>query len=303
MKAEDIKRVLLIGAGTMGQQISIPCALGGCDVVLYDISSEMIDKSKRKIRRILDNMVAWKKTTAEEADKAYPKISYTTDAAAAADSADILIESVPEDPVLKGKIFSQFNKLCPAHTIFATNTSTLVPSKLADSTGRPEKFLAFHFHDIMLTTVVDVMPHPGTAPEIVDTVAKFSELIGQSPIVMKKESSGYVFNRMLTALFYAAQSLAANDVATPEDIDRAWMGVTHMFMGPFGMMDNIGIDTIWKISDFWAQKQKDPQGVKNTEFLKGFVDRGETGRKSGKGIYSYPNPSFANPDFISGKKK
>ncbi len=303
MKAEDIKRVLLIGAGTMGQQISIPCALGGCEVVLYDISSEMTDKAKRKIRRMLDNMVAWKKITADDADRAYPRISYTTDAAAASEGVDLLSESVPEDPVLKGKIFSQFNELCPAHTIFTTNTSTLVPSKLADTTGRPEKFLAFHFHDIMLTNVVDVMPHPGTSPETIEIVARFAELISQAPIVMKKESGGYVFNRMLTALFFAAQTLAANDVATPEDIDRAWMGVTHMFMGPFGMMDNIGIDTIWKISDFWAQKNKDPQELKNTEFLKGFVDRGETGRKAGKGIYSYPGPEFAKPDFVSGIKK
>jgi len=303
MKAEDIKRVLLIGAGTMGQQISIPCALGGCDVVLYDISNEMLDKAKRKIRRMLDNMVAWKKITAEEADRAYPKISYSSDAESAAAGIDLLSESVPEDPVLKGKIFSQFNRLCPEHAIFTTNTSTLMPSRLADSTGRPGKFLAFHFHDVMLTNVVDVMPHPGTDPEVSDTVAKFAEIIGQAPIVMKKESSGYVFNRMLTALFYAAQSLAADEIASPEDIDRAWMGVTHMFMGPFGMMDNIGIDTIWKISDYWAQKQKDPQGIKNTEFLKGFVDRGETGRKAGKGVYKYPNPEFAKPDFVSGKKK
>lgn len=303
MKLQNIKKILLIGAGTMGQQISIPCAQHGYDVVLYDIKPEMLEKAKIRIKGLMDNLVQWGKMNAEEVEPVYNRISYCSDKVEAAKDVDLLIESVPEDPELKGQIFAEFNKLCPERTIFTTNTSTLLPSKLAHHTGRSDKFLAFHFHDITLTNIVDVMPHPETSPETILLVKEFAEAIGQWPIVMKKESGGYLFNRMLTSLFYAAQSLAANEVATPEDIDRAWMGVTHMLIGPFGMMDNIGIDTIWKISDFWAKKQKDPQGIKNTEFLKSYVDRGATGRKAGKGFYTYPNPDFAKPDFLSSKKQ
>ncbi len=297
MKGESIKNVLIIGAGTMGQEIGIQSAIKECLVKIYDINNEILESAKSKIFRMLNNMVNWKMITRTEADLAYQHISYTSDPVEAADGADILSENVPEDPDLKRKIFSQFNLLCSPQTIFTTNTSTLLPSDLAASTGRPDKFLAFHFHDITLTKVVDVMPHPGTSMESIEAVKNFAERLGQSPIVLKVESNGYVFNNMLTALFYSALSLAANGVSVPWDIDRAWMGVTHMNMGPFGMMDNIGLDTIYKATANTAKKAKDPQGAKNAEFIRNYVEQGKLGRKVKKGIYTYPNPEFTRQDF------
>ena len=114
--------------------------------------------------------------------------------------------------------------------------------------------------------------------------------------------SGYVFNAMLMELFKSAQTLAANNVATAEEIDRAWMGVMHTVAGPFGIMDSIGLDTAWKVTDYWANKIKDPQFLANAAFLKQYVDKGHLGVKSGKGFYTYPDPEFGKPGFIEGIK-
>ncbi len=300
MKIEEVKKVLIIGAGTMGQQISVPCAIGGYDVVIYDIKEELMQTAQRRIWNIFKGFVDWQKITTEEADAAFARISFTTDPALAAKDADIVSESVPEDPVLKGKVFAQFNALCPERTIFTTNTSTLLPSSFAAQTGRPDKFLAFHFHDTRMNNIVDIMPHPGTAPETVDLVREFALRTGQLPIMLAKENHGYVFNAMLTTLFSSAMSLAANGVASVEDVDRAWMGVTHMMLGPFGIMDSVGLDTVYHITNYWAQKNRDRQALKNAEFVKKYVDEGRTGQKVKKGFYDYPGPAYSKPGFLSG---
>jgi 3-hydroxybutyryl-CoA dehydrogenase len=298
MKVDDIKKVLMLGAGTMGQQISVPLSLAGFDIVIYDISEEALQKAMTRIPKILGGMVKWKKATQEQADAALKRISTTTNPELAAKDADIVSESVPEKPELKVKIFSQFNKLCPERTIFTTNTSSLLPSKIAEATGRPEKFLALHFHDVTLTNVVDIMPHPGTAKEIIEVVKEFAIKAGQLPIMMEKEHSGYVFNYMLGGLFSTALTLASKDVTSPENIDRAWMGVVHTMMGPFGMMDSVGLDTVLSIIDYWAEKLNDEQGKKNAAFLRKYVEKGLLGKKNNKGFYEYPNPEFFNPDFL-----
>ncbi len=303
MHIDDVKKVLIIGAGTMGQQISVPCALSGYQVSIYDIKEEALATAVKRIGKLLDGFVAFKKITREEADAALARISATTDPAAAAKDADIVSESVPENPDLKKKIFAQFNELCPPHTVFTTNSSTLLPSMIAADTGRPDKFLAYHFHDIRMTNVVDVMPHKETSPEAVELVRRFALRTGQAPIMLQREHSGYVFNAMIGSVFLSAQSLAANGVATVEDIDRAWMGVTHMFMGPFGMMDSVGLETVWHITHYWAERHKDPQAIKNAEFVKAYVDRGRLGQKTGGGFYDYPDPLYGKPDFLSGGKK
>lgn len=300
MQSGDIKNVLIVGAGTMGQQIAVPCITHGLNVTIYDIDSAMFQKALARIRKMLDGFVKWKKISAEEADAAMKRIGTTTDLGEAARDADIVSESVPEDPKLKGEIFSKINAACPERTIFTTNTSTLLPSMFAKETGRPEKFAALHFHDVRISTVVDVMPHPETSKETVELVRDFAVRIGQTPIMMERESPGYVFNFMLSNLFQSAQTLAANGVASVEDIDRSWMGVTHMLSGPFGIMDSVGLDTVWKITHYWAERLKNPQQQKNAAFMKEYVDRGHLGTKTGEGFYSYPNPRFRDPDFISG---
>ena len=302
MKVDDIKNVLIAGSGTMGQQIGFQCALHDCNVVLYDIKKEFLEKAMERINRIAARMLREGRITQEKALAAISRIKISVDMEETAKDADLVSESVPEDPELKGKVFGQLNALCPARTIFTTNTSTLLPSMIAQATGRPEKFLAYHFHDIRMTNVVDVMPHPGTSPEVVQLVKEFAEKTGLAPIVLHKESMGYVFNYMFAGLFDNALTLASNDIAAVEDIDRVWMGIMRMLIGPFGLMDSVGLDTVWHVTNFWAKQTGDPVKIKNTEFVKKYVDRGDLGQKTRKGFYTYPNPTFTAPDFLKGIK-
>ncbi len=299
MNLEDIKTVLIIGAGTMGQQIGFQCAVSGFDVIIYDVADGMLETAKNRMEKLAGTYIASGRLTDETAGAALAKISMTTDARKAGKSADFVSESVPEDPMLKGRVFAQFNEICPAHAIFTTNTSSLVPSMFAQATGRPERFAAFHFHDTRVTRIIDIMPHPGTSPEVVEIIEAFACKIGQIPILLKTENAGYVFNAMIMELCKSAQSLAANDVASIEDIDRAWMGVMHTLVGPFGIMDSIGIDTVWKVTDYWAKIVKNPQQTKNAAFMKAYVDRGDLGEKTGKGFYTYPDPAYAKPGFVA----
>jgi 3-hydroxybutyryl-CoA dehydrogenase len=170
----------------------------------------------------------------------------------------------------------------------------------AAATGRPDRFAALHFHQpVWSSNVVDVMPLPGTSPETTDLLWAFARKLGQIPIFVRKESPGYVFNAMYNAINREAITLAANGVASIEDVDRAWMGIFKMPIGPFGMLDGVGLDTVWHISDYWASRTGDAQLRRNAAFLKEYVDRGLVGVKSGEGFYRHPGPAYARPDFVT----
>ncbi len=307
MELKDIKKVLILGAGAMGQQIGFVCAMHGYRVTYYDISDEILKVSMKRVEKLGSAyFVPMGRITVEQLREIMGRISATSDPAEAAKDADIVSESVIEDPRIKASVFAQFNKLCPERTIFTTNTSLLMPSKFAAETGRPEKFLALHFHDLRANNVVDVMPHPGTDPAVTELVRRFAVSIGQIAIMLHRESNGYVFNAILSSICTAAMTLVTSGVASIEDVDRAWMGVMRMPLGPFGMMDQMGLKTVWHVNDYWA---RNPQEIPanqlqvNADFLKEYVDRGELGAVTRKGFYTYPNPAYARPDFLAEEKK
>lgn len=300
MRIEDIRKILIIGVGTMGQQIAFQCAVSGYEVILYDVMPAALDTAMNRIDKMAGSFLNSGKFSQRDIDDAIRRIQCSSSPEEAAVDVDFVSESVPEDPALKARVFSQFNRLCPEHAIFTTNTSTLIPSMFAEATGRPDKFAAFHFHDIRITDIVDIMPHAGTSAETLDVIRSFAIRIGQIPILLKKENYGYVFNTILTEVFRAAQSLASNGVAEVEDIDRAWMGVLNTPIGPFGMMDSVGLDTVWKVTDYWAKRSNDPQSLANAAFMKTYVEAGKLGTKSGQGFYSYPHPAYSARQFVSG---
>ncbi len=303
MNIDSIRKVLILGAGTMGRQIGFVCAMHGYEVVMYDISGEILAQALRSMEKLGNSwFVPTGRITGVELAETMARITATTDPCEAASGADIVSESVPEIPEIKSEIFARFHELCPEHTVFTTNTSLLLPSKFAHAAGRPERLAALHFHDVRTTNVVDVMPHPGTAPEVTRLVHDFALSIGQIPIMLHRENHGYVFNAMISNLIQTALTLASRRVASVEDIDRAWMGIMHTPIGPFGIMDQIGLKTVWTITDYWAQKNNDPQAKANAVLLKAYIDRDELGHKTKKGFYSYPNPAYARPDFISGRQ-
>lgn len=301
MQVEDIKKVLIIGAGTMGHQIGFICAANGYEVTVYDVFPEMLAESQKRTAQLSKRLTERGMIKPEEGEAGLKRMNFTDNSREAGHDADLVSESIPEDPKLKGDIFSRFDQICPQKTIFTTNTSSLLPSMFAPATGRPERFLALHFHDVTLTKIVDVMPHARTKPEIVEIVANFAKKIGQIPIVMQNEQSGYLFNNMLMALLDSALTLASKKIAPICDIDRSWMGIMHSPTGPFGIMDSIGLDTVLKVVSYWAEKRDDEKARKNAAFVKSYVDKGRLGVKSGQGFYSYPDPDFVHVDFVKGK--
>lgn len=283
----------------MGQQIGLQCAMHALEVTLYDNEAAALQNALKRISVYAGELITSGRLSDDDASEALARITITADPLRAARDCDLLSESVPEDPALKQEVFRLFDRHCPPHTLFTTNSSSLVPSLLAEATGRPAQFAALHFHQpVWQANLVDVMPHPGTSSETVERLVAFARRIGQIPITLQKENHGYVFNAMYNALNREAITLAANGVASVEDIDRSWMVVMKMPVGPLGMLDVVGLETAWHITDYWANVLGDPQLQVNAAFLKAYVDKGWLGVKSGRGFYSYPDPAYAQPGFL-----
>lgn len=300
MERYEIHKVLILGAGTMGLQIGVICAASGFEVTVFDAFADALTRAEARVGMLARQLADHNRFAGEKLAGALERLKFSSDPEEAGRDADFINESVPEDPRVKARVFALFHKVCPEHTIFTTNTSTLVPSMIADATGRPDRFLALHFHDCEATNVVDIMPHPGTSAAAVQAARDFCSAINHFPIELKKEQPGYVFNTMLSEWMGAALSLVAKGVASVEDVDRAWMGIFRSRSGPFGIMDSIGLETVYKVTDYWAEKKNDPRGRKSAAFLKEYVDRGDLGKKTGKGFYSYPEPEYLSAEFLRG---
>jgi 3-hydroxybutyryl-CoA dehydrogenase len=302
MRIEDVHQVLVIGSGTMGLQIGLQAATHGYDVVVCETDSAAREAAPGRLRRYGAEQLAARVIDASELERSLSRVTVTGDPITAGTDADLVIECVPEDPALKGRVLGQFNELCPPRAVFATNTSTLLPSMFAEATGRPDRFAALHFHiPVWSANVADVMPHPGTSEDTTELLVDFARRIGQIPIRMRRESMGYVFNAIYTAMNRAAITLVVNDVASVEDVDRAWMAIMKTPFGPFGALDDVGIDTAWHITEYWAGVTGDAQLRANADWLRGYVDGGRTGVKAGEGFYRYPDPAYAAPDFVQGR--
>ncbi|SHO48146.1 3-hydroxyacyl-CoA dehydrogenase [Desulfopila aestuarii] len=300
MESCEMKKVLILGAGTMGLQIGVLCGASGFEVTIFDAFPEALNRAEARVGKLAHRLADHNRFAREKVAGALQRIRFSSDPEDAGKDADFINESVPEDPRIKAEVFARFHKICPEHTIFTTNTSTLIPSMIAEATGRPDRFLALHFHDCETTNVVDIMPHPGTSEAALEAVRGFCTAINHFPIELKKEQPGYVFNTMLSEWMGAALSLASKGVASVEDIDRAWMGIFRSRFGPFGIMDSIGLETVYKVTAYWAGRKNDPRGQKNAAFLKEYVDRGDLGKKTGKGFYSYPEPEYLSKEFLKG---
>ncbi len=282
MKLEDIRKILVLGAGTMGLRIGLQAALSGYDVTIYDIDDRAFAAAHKIQPAILKHLEKIGKISHEQGLEALARIRFTTDAADAAKDADLVSESVFEDLNVKKEVWTKFGKLCPAKTIFTTNTSYMLPSWFAAETGRPERFCAFHFHDVFQAVVVDIMPHAGTDPWIVDLLMELGKKLEQVPVVVHKENSGYITNAMLVALVGAAGALLTGGVASYEDIDKSWKYNFGM-NGPFEILDKVGLDTAWHIT----KTLPDAKSKKFADLLKTYVDAGKLGVKTKQGFYTY----------------
>jgi 3-hydroxybutyryl-CoA dehydrogenase len=290
----QIENITIIGTGNLGSRIGLQAAISGYQVIFYDISDTAIEKAKVVIHKIISQLIKAGTLTEGQKQNALAHINYTTDLKSALADCDFISESVTEELAIKEKVWQQIGELAPTKTIFTTNTSYLLPSQLATISGRPDKFCAFHFHDVFYARVVDIMPHPTTDPAIIPVLQELGKSLNQVPVIVKKESPGYIFNFMLMALLGAAGRLKTKDIASMEDIDRSWMVNFHMPTGPFGILDNIGLDTAWHV----VKEREDSASQAFAKLLKEYIDQGKLGEKTGEGFYKYPKPAYRDVNFL-----
>ncbi len=292
----QIKNITIIGSGTLGSRIGLQAAISGYQITFYDITEPILDQAKIVMDKIMRQLIKGNLLTEEIKSAALTRMHYTTDLKIALADCDFISESVTEELSIKEKVWKQIGELAATKTIFTTNTSYLLPSQLATISGRPEKFCAFHFHDVFYARVVDIMPHPTTEPSLIPLLQKLGKSLNQVPVIVKKESPGYIFNFMLMALLGAAGRLKTKDIASIEDIDRSWMVNFHMPTGPFGIIDNIGLDTAWHV----VKERDDAPSQAFAKLLKEYIDAGKLGEKTGEGFYTYPKPAYREADFLKG---
>ena len=310
----DIKNVVVAGGGVLGSQIAFQSAYKGFNVKVWLRSEGSIDRAKPKFERwknvYLQTLEAMKTNPAAYArgladspelsdeqiealkaqvEKAAESIVLTTSYNEAFGDADLVIEAIAEEPKQKIELYTEMQKHLPEHTIVCTNSSTMLPSQFAEYTGRPEKYLALHFaNEIWKNNTAEVMGHPGTDPAAYEQVAEFAGKIGMIPLRLKKEQPGYILNSMLVPFLTAAESLLANGVADPETIDKTWMLATGAPVGPFRILDIVGLVTAHNIVVMNPQAS-DPETTpgKIAATLKKYIDEGKTGVNAGEGFYKY----------------
>jgi 3-hydroxybutyryl-CoA dehydrogenase len=296
----NYKNITVAGSGVLGYQIAFQTAFHGFNVTVYDINDSVLDQAKAKFK---DLGASYKKdlnATQEQLDRTFKNLSYNSDLGLAVANADLVIEAVPENPAIKIDFYHKLAKVALEKTIFATNSSTLLPSDFADATGRPSKFLALHFaNTIWIHNTAEVMGHAGTDPEVFKDVVSFAKAIGMLALPVLKEQPGYILNSLLVPLLSAATNLLVNEVADVETIDKTWIKATGAPVGPFGILDVVGITTAYNINVIAAEKTNDELKIKTVKYLKEhFIDKNKLGVATGEGFYKYPNPAYENPDFL-----
>ena len=232
----NYENISVAGSGVLGSQIAFQTAFKGFNLVVYDINDEALERAKERLLKLKLRYKEDLGATEEELNSAYNRISFSTNLAKAVAEADLVIEAIPEVVQIKTDFYKELGKVAPEKAIFATNSSTLLPSQFAEATGRPEKFLALHFaNEIWKNNTAEIMKHPGTNQKVFDDVIEFAEAIGMVALPLNKEQPGYILNSLLVPLLEAAQKLLVKEVADIETIDKTWMIATGSPKGPFAI--------------------------------------------------------------------
>lgn len=292
----SIKNITIAGAGVLGSQIAFQSQFFGFNVTIYGVSEESLNRSKKRLQVYPD---IYKNFYHDEnrANKVIGEIKFSSDLADAVSDADLVIESLPENVQIKKDFYLELSKLAPAKTIFASNSSTFIPSQFVDNVDRPEKFLALHFaNQIWVNNNAEIMGHANTDKQYINELVQFAKDIRMVPFVVNKEQHGYILNSLLVPFLSAGQTLWANGVSDPHTIDKAWMIATKSPMGPFAMLDVVGLNTPYNLAI--SKSGDDAIQAKIASMLKEMIDDGKTGLSSGSGFYEYPNPKYTDPSFL-----
>lgn len=313
----EIKNVVVAGGGVLGSQIAYQAAYCGFNVTVWLRSEGSIGRTQpkldnlRKVYADTINLMAtpegqtpanWargiseydtfsKEECLEKSENAYKSIKLELDMAKAVADADVVIESMAENIEQKAEFYKALAPLLPEKTVILTNSSTLLPSKLAKFTGRPEKFLSLHFaNSIWKNNMTEVMAQPKTDMQYFDVAMKFAEDIRMIPLPVRKEKSGYLLNSMLVPLLFSGMDLYVNGISDPESIDKAWTLGTGAPKGPFTILDTVGLTTAYNIVSMYLKIPSflAPYNFKGmAKMLKEYIDAGKLGMSSGEGFYKY----------------
>lgn len=283
----NIAKVLVVGCGTMGGQIAMQTALCGYEVYAYDLKPDVVEKARTYSENWFAGRVAKGKMTAELAQAAQERLTFTGDLPLAAQEADLVIEAVPDVARIKRSVLSQVDQYVPERAIYGSNSSYLVSSVFADAVRHPERVANFHFFNpALIMELVEVVQGPHTARETVDVLMEFARSIQKSPVLVKKEIYGFVVNRIFSAITKEACYLYDQGVADLEDIDRAIKkGLGHP-MGPFELLDMTGIDLEYNVLMERFRNTMNPADRPAAVLVEHYA-RGEYGRKTNKGFYEY----------------
>jgi 3-hydroxybutyryl-CoA dehydrogenase len=287
MTIDEVRNICVVGAGNMGHQISLLCAIHGYKTTCTDISEEQLKKAEEFADTYLPGRVKKGRMTEEQARRARENISFTKDLKEAVKDADYVIEAVVEVLDIKRKVFAELDRLAPPHAVLATNSSAIVSSLIADATKRPSKVLNLHFFNpALVMKLVEVVQGPHVSDETAKVSVALCERLEKVPVLLKKEVEGFLLNRILGAISREAFWLLEMGVASYEDIDKACVyGAGHP-MGPFRLMDLTGIDLSYTMAMERFRKTGDPKDLPPPSLVEKYI-KGHYGQKSGKGWYDY----------------
>jgi 3-hydroxybutyryl-CoA dehydrogenase len=280
-----MKKISIIGAGTMGCDIAQVFALKGFDVVVRDITDEIIGNAKAKLEKALARQVEKGKMEQSVKDAATARITFTTDLNMVADS-DLVIEAIIENVKIKTDLYKTLDSICKPEAIFATNTSSLSIAELCGAISRKDKFIGMHFFNpVPVMKLIEVIRSLFTSDETFQTIYDLSVSIGKEPVEVR-DGPGFIVNKILIPMINEAICVLHDGVASAEDIDKAMqLGANHP-MGPLALSDLVGNDVVLHIMNRLHEETGDPK-YRPCLLLKNMVRGGLLGRKSGKGFFEY----------------
>ena len=286
-----IKNITVLGSGIMGHGIAQVSAMSGYNVVLRDIEKQFLDKAMEKIKWSLDKLVSKQKITEDQGKEIFARITPIVDLAEALKDCDLMIEVVPEIMDLKKKVYAEVDKVVPQKTVFASNTSTLPITEIANTTSRPERFIGIHFFNPpQLMKLVEVIPGQKTSKDLVDTTINFVRSVSKEPVICKRDVPGFIVNRLFIPLVHEAAYAMDRTGATKEEIDSAVKFLLHFPMGIVELADFTGMDVIHKAT--LEMHSRDKKVINPHPLIEKLYNEKKLGQKSGEGFYKYSGEQY-----------